>query len=390
MFKAAIGHSIDVDSIDAITEVLNQCRKGLGSNIPKAGFLFSAIDHDHEKMLKFLLKRYPDLQLIGCTTDGELSSKLGFQDDSVTLILFTSDSIEFGAGLGEGLSSNITKACSTAVKLAGKHLNNKGIKLAITTPDSLTVSGVKILNGLSRELGRDFPIFGGTAGDQYRMKKTFQFFGDKVYTDSVPVMLISGAISYSHGIYSGWTPVGKKLKVTKVKGNIIFEVEKRPALDLYLHYFGKGSTIFGEYPIAVFNKKSDKFYYIRSPIKFNEKDRSITYSGEVPLNAYIQFAEGTRTEIINAAKDSVQEALKRFSGSSPEAALVFSCSARKSLLGTRTRDEFNLIKDVIKKDIKICGFYTYGEIGACTPCSNSSFHNSTFITLLLGEEVRKR
>ena len=154
MFKIAIGHSDDVDSIDAISEVLNQCKRELGSDKPKAGILFSAIDYDHDKILKFISKKYPKLKLIGCTTDGEISSILGFKDDSITLLLLSSDSIEFGVGLGKNLSKDMNKACRNAVVQAKKGLKRKDLKFAITTPESLTVSGARILNYLTKELGK--------------------------------------------------------------------------------------------------------------------------------------------------------------------------------------------------------------------------------------------
>ncbi|HDS08850.1 MAG TPA: hypothetical protein ENN73_01365, partial [Firmicutes bacterium] len=386
MFKAVVGHSEDVDSIDAVNEVLSQCRREAPGLIPNAGFLFTSIDYNHETILKQINKRHPGLPLIGCTTDGELSSKLGFKDDSVTLILFFSDRIRFGAGLGINLSKNIKQACNSAVTGARTALKNKPPGLAVITPDSLTVSGVKVLDSLTRELGTGFPVFGGTAGDQYRMKKTFQFFGDRVYSDAVPVMLFSEPIAFSFGIGSGWRPEGRKLKVTKVKDNVVYKIDNRPALDIYLHYFGKGSAIFGEYPVAVFNKKTDNSFYIRSPIQFNDRDGSIVYSADIPPNAYIRFSEGTRNDLIEAAEEAVKDAVSGFPGSKPEAAIIFSCSARKALLGTRTREEFNIITGALDKDIKVCGFYTYGEVGPCKLCNYPSFHNSTFITLLFGEK----
>ena len=47
--------------------------------------------------------------------------------------------------------------------------------LCITLPDGLTVSGSAALNALRAALGDAVPIFGGTAGDQWRFKGTRQF-----------------------------------------------------------------------------------------------------------------------------------------------------------------------------------------------------------------------
>lgn len=100
MLKMILGHSDDPDSQGAIEEVLEQCIRELAGMLPKAGLLFAAIDFDHALILEKINQTFPDLQLIGCTTDGEISSILGFQQDSLTLTLFCSDTVEIYAGVG--------------------------------------------------------------------------------------------------------------------------------------------------------------------------------------------------------------------------------------------------------------------------------------------------
>ena len=87
MLKVAIAHSLEIDSSDAIKEVLEQCHEQLGDLIPQAGIFYTGIDHDFKLILDKINEMYPGIELIGCTTDGELSSVHGFSDDSVTLFL---------------------------------------------------------------------------------------------------------------------------------------------------------------------------------------------------------------------------------------------------------------------------------------------------------------
>lgn len=78
MFKVVVGHSDDPDSQCAIESVLEQCLKDLTNILPQAGILFAAIDFEHTLILKHIHQSFPKLELIGCTTDGEMSSELGF------------------------------------------------------------------------------------------------------------------------------------------------------------------------------------------------------------------------------------------------------------------------------------------------------------------------
>ena len=96
----ATGHSHDPDSADAIAAALDACADALGEKTPQAGLLFCGIDHDFQALLDGVEARHPGLQLIGCTTHGELSPE-GFAEDSVALMLLQSDRVQFRAGVAE-------------------------------------------------------------------------------------------------------------------------------------------------------------------------------------------------------------------------------------------------------------------------------------------------
>jgi hypothetical protein len=84
MLSAVVGHSEEPDARGVPNEVVQQCGARLGSTSPRAGLLFAGIDFDHQLILDAINRRYPHIELIGCTTDGEVSSELGFREDSAT------------------------------------------------------------------------------------------------------------------------------------------------------------------------------------------------------------------------------------------------------------------------------------------------------------------
>ena len=78
MLYAVSGHSEDIDTASALNEIIEKCQKKMSGQAPKAGLLFAGIDAEHEALLDGINKTWPGIQLIGCTTDGELSSDIGF------------------------------------------------------------------------------------------------------------------------------------------------------------------------------------------------------------------------------------------------------------------------------------------------------------------------
>jgi len=381
MFKTVVGHSNDTDSFEAVTEILEQCLESLAGITPNAGILFAACDFNHSLILQQIYARFPNLELIGGTTDGEISSILEFQEDSLTLMLFCSDEIEFCAGVGTKASLDSVAAAQAAIKQATSNSRQK-VVLCVTVPDGLSSSGVAIIDSLKQELGDNLPIVGGLTADGGNFQKTYQFYNQEVLSDSIPIMLFSGDLLISCGVNSGWNPIGKKSTITKAEKNIIYEIDHQPALDFYQYYLGELSPSI-EYPLAVF-EPDNKHFYMRAPISHDTEQGSITFFGDLPQGAVVQITEGNCEGILTSSELSIQQALNDYPGTQPDAALFFSCTARRQILNTRAEEEYQFAKKHLNKALPSCGFYTYGEIAPLEKYGSTLFHNETFITLLIG------
>lgn len=389
MLKVILGHSDDPDTQSAIAEVLEKCVRDLSDVVGmpvKAGILFAAIDFEHELILQKIYQVFPGIELIGCTTDGEISSILGFQQDSLTLMLFCSDTVEIHAGVGYGVKENPLAAANQAVQYATEKCQTDP-RLCIPLPasylaDGSTTNGGLILEGLKLAFGSQIPILGGAAGDQFRFQTTYQFFQNKVLTDSLPILIFSGDILFSFGTGCGWQPIGRRSIVTKSQGTVLYEIDGVSALEFYQRYLGDRLPT-AENPLAVYEGDSDR-YYMRVPNTFDLQTGSINFLGDVPEQAIVQMTDFNRDEILHSVQTSLQTALKRYPGKEPDAILLFSCCCRRWLLGTKAKEEYQIIKTELAQEIPICGFYTYGEFAPLESQGSTYYHQETFVTLLLG------
>ena len=123
---------------------------------------------------------------------------------------------------------------------------------------------------------------------------------------------------------------------------------------------------------------------MRVPNLHDRETGSITFLGKVPEQALVQLTEVSRDQIIEASESSFKMALERYPGEEPEAVFLFSCCCRRWVLGTRTQEEYQLVKKVFPKNLPTCGFYTYGEFAPLEKVGSNYFHQETFVTLLLG------
>ena len=385
MFFAVAAHSEDIDAQGVLDELVEQCRVDLGDRAPQAGILFCTIDLEHEEIVQGIDDVWPGIALIGCTTDGEFSSRLGYRDDSATLILLGSDSVDIAAGLGRDVSKDIAAACAQAVAMASATIT-KSPALCITLPESLTTSAQQIVESLRQALGAGVPVLGGTAADALMLSGTRQFCGREVYSDSVPVLLFSGPLIYSVAVASGWKPMGEPGLVTRSDVTLVHEIDGFPAIDFYRQRLGAQASPGPENPLAILDE-GGAVTCLRATAEAKVRESgAINYLGDVCEGAMVQITIADRNAILEGARESISRAFTDYPhGKTPAAALIFSCAARKLLLGTHTGEEIGIVQSVIGSQVPVCGFYGYGEIGPLdTKDPASKFHNETFVSLILG------
>ena len=384
MFSAVVGHSEETDTGLVAEELLEQCGRRLGGTPPRAGLLFAAIDFDHQALLCDIGRRFPGIELIGCTTDGEISSDLGFREDSATLMLFASDTVDIAAGVGRDLSKDVAGACRSAIEMA-KAKTAKPPRLCIATPEGLTAEGQAVTVALQESVGSEIPVFGALAGDQWRLKSTKQFYGTEVLHDSIPALLLCGDVRFSYGVGYGWHQVGEVGRVTRATGATVYEIDGAPAIDFYRKYLGPAAKPTAELPLAILNAR-DAIEYLRASWGVvDDATGAVTFLAAVPDGARVRLTVADRDAILTGCAESLSIAKANLPvGAQPTAALFFSCAARKILLGTRTGEELGLIRNTLDNIVPVCGFYGYGEISPhMGDPTGTKYHNESFISLLI-------
>jgi len=385
---AALGHSEDIDSADAIEQALAQCDETLARRTPQAGLLFAGIDHDHQALLDAVTARHPGIQLIGGTTHGEFSNN-GFSEDSVVLMLFHSDRVRFGVGVGEGVRADPEGAARQAVARAKEGLDAP-VRLCLAVPEGLMIEPSRLVAALGEAVGADVPVCGGLACDQLRFEETYQFCNDRALTDAVPVLLLAGPLHVSLGVCSGWEPMGTEHRVTDSDGPWVHRIDDYSAEELWTRYFGstrldgvrQAMAVYPE-PEGTASERDD--FYLSVPLNFNP-DGSMFFQPAIPKGTRIRFADADREQVLTGTEASTVQALEGFPGDTPGAVLIFSCASRSTHLGTKVGREHRLVEERFGAGVPMIGFYTYGELCPLPHSPMSRVHAYTFVTVLIGED----
>jgi hypothetical protein len=390
MFRMAVGHSDDIDVERALDAVIEECETVLAGAVPRAGLLMASWDSDHRVLIDRIRGRYPGIQLAGATSAAEMSSILGFSEDSVALALFASDTIEVTAGLARELARDPVASIRGAVADA-RAASSLPPSLCIAMMTIGSVEASVILGTLRDALGPEVPILGGGAAPRDPATNPTNgigagrlIAGDVVTDDAVSILLFSGPLAHSYGVDTGWRRVGPMAMVTGVLPGSVTEIDGQPATAFYKRYLGTAEPAIAN-PMAVFDALDAQRFYLRTPIAYDEATGCVTFFGDVPLGSTVQLTIAATDEIFAGARASIDDALATYpAGHTPEAALIFSCTTRRFLLGTRAGREIDVVRGAVGLATPVAGVYCMGEIAPMAAGDPSRFHNATLVSVLLG------
>jgi hypothetical protein len=385
MLTMAVGHSDDVDPADAIADVVEQCRASLGSQTPQAGILISAFESFDPSIVAALRDAFGGVDIVGATSAAEISSAGGYREDSIALALFALDSIDVSVGLGQGLTDDTEEACRAAVAQALRGTDREP-KLGIVFTGMAVVDPQRVLDAIARTLPSGVVLLGGGSGrsDLSSVGPTYQFWNDVVATDGVAIALFSGPIAFSTAVGTGWRPIGPLGVITTAGPGVIMEIDGRPAHEFLARYLDTiGPASFGN-PLAIMEEGMTE-PYLRVALASDATSGNVAILGSVPVGATVQLAVTDSRQILSGATGAMERAVADFpAGTKPEAALIFSCAVRRSLLGSQTRLETETARSLLGASVPVAGLYCLGELAPIGGVSNSRFLNETFVALLLG------
>lgn len=393
MIKSGVGRSNNLDAAKAGDEACKQALDQVGGKAELI-IVFSTVAYDQEKMLDGVRSVSKEIPLVGCSDFGEITTE-GPVSKYVVVMALSSDTIDFTIGIGEGTDKDSHKAGAMAAREVKKKAK-EDISLFTMLLDGLAENGAAAVRGVQEVFGKNFPIMGGSAGDDFLFQKTYQYYNNQVLSNAMVGIGLSGKFSFGVGVRHGWEPIGLPMKVTKAVGGKLIEVNNRPALSIYEDYFGKKAEELTKepiarmaytYPLGMSVEGSDELL-IRDVVIANEKGE-ITCAAEIPEGSEIRLMLGDREKAIQAAKEAAENALAQLKGAKPKAIFIFNCVARHKLLGARIGEEIIAIQEILGKDVPLIGFYTYGEQaplgGIIGSNCFSAFHNETMALMVLGE-----
>ena len=331
---------------------------------------------------------YPNAYIAGCSTGGEIFDRQ-YNENSCSYCVISLDK-SFIQGFSRVLAS-AADSYDVGKELATELSKKDKLRAIFILSEGLKISGSDLVRGVNETVDTSkIVVTGGMAGDGDRFQETLVGLNEDPAPNRVIAIGFYGDnLDVKWGSNGGWEIFGPQRLITKSKGNVMYELDGRPALDLYKRYLGDeaknlpSSALY--FPLAVWPQGGNPNHgVIRTIISINEQENSMTFTGDVPQGWQSRLMWGKFDNIVDGAAKAAASAALENAGES--LSILISCLGRKALMGQRIADEVEQSASVLGQNNCRVGFYSYGEIAPHQVSEVPVLHNQTMTITTIAEK----
>ncbi len=321
---------------------------------------------------------YPRAVVMGCSTAGEIFGDEVFDDSlSVAVVRFEHTALRFAV---------VPADTPDAGRELASKLDGDGLRAVFVLSDGLNVNGSRLATEFNDALPEGVTVTGGLAGDGTAFEQTWVLVDDKPVSQHITAVGLYGdSVQVGFGCQGGWDTFGPERLITRAEGNKLYELDGKPALDVYKRYLGDlaqdlpGTGLL--FPLAI-QPEPGAPELVRTILAVDEDEHSLTFAGDVP--------EGSRARLMRCNLDRVIEGAAHAGASTgatdqdASLSLAISCVGRRLILQHRTEEEIEGVLSNLPANTRQIGFYSYGEL-APWGALKCGLHNQTMTLTTLSE-----
>lgn len=345
-------------------------------------FIFSDKQFLNAEISVTLNQKFNSIPIIACSTSGEIAgtnvydgyfalTAVSFAHTQVRLESLNIDQIEDSYAVGQKLVNSLMQ---------------DDLKHIFLLSDGLHVNGTNLVNGINSVTNGKVSVSGGLAGDSVHFNSTLVANETGEFKENIisAVGFYGDKIKIQCSSEGGWEIFGKERIVTKSDQNILYEIDHKPALELYKSYLGDKAKYLPSsgllFPLSLETQEGS---VVRTILGVDEVENSIRFAGNIPMNSSVKLMKTNIDSILNAAELASLELSKKNKEKNGLMILV-SCIGRKLVLKQIVQEEVESATKYFNEDFCFSGFYSYGELSS-NKSNNCALHNQTMTLTLITE-----
>jgi hypothetical protein len=379
--KIGVSFSTSPGSGDAGREMAQEALRNAGTDSAGLALVFASTEHDSESLLRGVKSIVGNKCIIaGGTSTGVITNDyLGYEGFHAGIMVVSDPDISYTTEVVENINCDEYRAGKEMGRRLAFLKNYEDPALLLIydgirnqpTKMNLFNEATPILRGMEEELGKMPAMAGAGVLVGMNMKKTEVWDNQKPYRDALLSLVLHGNIRLDTTIMHGCKPASDYHRITKVSGNMVLEVDNRPAIEVAADYMGN-STLYdwknSMFFITLGVNRGEKYgpfreedYVNRMVVGVDEATGAISLvEGDLKEGDEFQFMRRSiETDMISA---QAKQLLDSLAGREPLFAFYISClGSVKKLFGTE-KEESEEIQKTVGSGIPLLGIYSGVEI----------------------------
>jgi hypothetical protein len=381
--------SIKGNSAEEINAALQEC---ISDDFkPTLGFVFISIRQNRKAVSDLLTAA--GIDFIGATSCNEFIN--GNQSEGAIAILLLDINRESYTVLTQEIGTGSVTEAATIMSESALHKFNKPSLIILST--SLTENGAildgeSLIRSFEKAIGPQVNMFGGMAGDDMSFTGTYVFSNNWSSGYGVAAIVFNEEKVKMYGVaLSGWKSIGVTRTITRSKKNLLYEIDGKPALEMYLRFLGEdfdstqdqSKFIDGvglHYPLQI--ERDGHEPMMCNPMGYDKEENALVLESNVTDGTRFKFSTPPDFDIVETVIGNAKE-IRAAQDLDADAVLIFSCASRLSALGPMAQQENDGLADIWK--VPMAGFYSYGEFGRAIN-GQHEFHSTSCSWVALKEK----
>ncbi len=336
--------------------------------------------------LNELIDRFPNSQVIGCSTSGEIFGA-AINDASLSIAI-----VKFEHTTLRRIVTNVFKRSDSYLsgqKIADE-LTDPDLRGVFLLADSANIDGSQLVAGLNSKISSSVIVTGGFAGVPDQSESSWVLCNGMPERDAVSAIGFYGEnVRIGYGSRDGLDILGIEQRITKAVGNQLFEIDGKPALSLYRNYLGDKAGQLPEsanhFPISIRENLNSEKRIIRAVLEIDEANQSMSFGGRVPEGAMARLMIANADRVIDGAAEAAMMTEQYGLASNSILSIAISGSGRRAILKERCGEEVEGVIEEMPDGTEQVGFYSSGEICPYT-VGSCDLHNQTMTLTIISEE----
>src|ERR687885_545544 len=344
--KAGVGMSRHHNPNVAGREAAEQALKKADLNKPDFVLMFASIGYDQHSLLRAVRETTGGAPLSGCSAEGTINGDDADESNfSVLVTAISSEELHWANGIAAGLEADPYAVGQQVAKNLQARLSPDTIGLFVFSAgriDNLEPFFAGLEGNLPSE--QFLPMWGGGANNTPSLEEpTYQYCDGEVVTDGVSYALLSGEAQTAWANSHSLIPIGGERIVTRSEGNVIYEIDGKPAVEVLKEYLPEHALTderdWMRYSVSLalcFRAPSymkDEEYVVRGIPAVKMADGSIIIQGkEVPEGTSIWFSSRDKEKVTTGFDRMAKRIKEQLEGEKPKLVFQFECATRGKMM----------------------------------------------------------